>query len=188
MDFGHCTNLKRKAEFKKKPYLVWKREAAERQKIKREEVKRIVQQKILAKEEIKSKVADEACVRIMHLPEELKIHILHHLAVKQLELLHLPPITLRAVLQVQERDDRHAKELIKSTWLPRLLDKDDKISLFKMAKIARLVPNCPVVKPSSYWHRCESGFCAWFAPEGGWDVFHAKNHVKCGMYHCVNFD
>ena len=188
MDFGQLNTLKKRIEYKRSQYVIWKEEAAEKQKIKREEIKKAARQKILDKKEITSKIADEACVRITNLPEELQIHILHHLEVKQLQLLQLPPFTLRAVLQVQERNDTHAKELIKSTWLPRLLDKDDKLALLNLAKRAKLVPTCPVVKPSPYWHRCSSGFCAWFAPEGGWDSFHAKNHVKCGMYQCVDFE
>ena len=188
MEFGQLNNLKKRVESKRSQYVIWKEEAAEKQKIKREEIKKAARQKILDKKEITSKIADEACVRITNLPEELQIHILHHLEVKQLQLLQLPPLTLRAVLQVQERNDTHAKELIKSTWLPRLLDKDDKLALLNLAKRAKLVPTCPVVKPSPYWHKCSSGFCAWFAPDGGWDSFHAKNHVKCGMYQCVDFE
>ena len=121
MEFRQRTNLKRKSEFKRSQYLIWKEEASEKQKVKREEIKKLAQQNVFDKKEITIKIADEACVRIMNLPQELQIHILHHLEVKQLQLLQLPPLTLRAVLQVQERNDSHAKELIKSTWLPGYL-------------------------------------------------------------------
>ena len=177
------TNLKKRSQFD-----IWKSEAAERQRRQREEDLRIARQKILDEEEMKRKVGDEACWRIEMLPKELQIYILHQLEVKQLQLLQLPPSTLRAVLQAGEKDGAPAKELVKSTWNKRILDKDDKIALHTLGKKAKLLPDCPVAKPSPYWHRCKA-FCAWEAPDGGWDVFHATKHQKCSrFYGCIDFE
>ena len=105
---------------------IWKIEAAERQKRQREETLKIARQKILDENSLKRKIADEACLRIQTLPIELQFYILHHLEIKQLQLLQLPESTLRAVLQAGEKDGTHAKELVKSTWSKRISDKDDK--------------------------------------------------------------
>ena len=61
------------------------------------EVRRAFEEKRRAEE---NAIAEEAFKRIPDLPEELKIHILHHLSVTLIEKLELPTSTLRAVLQV----------------------------------------------------------------------------------------
>ena len=60
------------------------------------EVKRAFEEKRRAEE---NEIAEEAFTRIPDLPEELKMHILHHLSVSLIEKLELPISTLRAVLQ-----------------------------------------------------------------------------------------
>ena len=60
------------------------------------EVKRVVEEKKRAEE---NEIAEEAFTRIPHLPEELKMLILHHLSASLIEKLELPISTLRAVLQ-----------------------------------------------------------------------------------------
>ena len=62
----------------------------------RREVKRALEEKKKAEE---NEIADEAFTRIPNLPEELKMHILHHLSATLIEKLELPVSTLRAVLQ-----------------------------------------------------------------------------------------
>ena len=171
------TNPKKRSQF-----VIWKMEAAEREKIQRETAK----QKVFQEIETKRREADEACMRIKTLPNEIKCFILHFLDLKKLELLQMDISTLRSVLQAG--GSKNTKELVKSIWLPRILkDKDAKLALHSLGKKANLLPACPVAQPSPYWHRCTS-FCVWFAPAGGWDAFHATRHKKCGMYQCIDFD
>ena len=47
-----------------------------------------------------NEIAEEALARIPALPDELKVHILHHLSTILIEKLDLPIPMLRAVLQV----------------------------------------------------------------------------------------
>ena len=176
-------NLKKMSQFD-----IWKIEAAERQRREREETLRMARQKILHEKKMEKQIGDEALARLALLPKELQIYILHHLEVKQIQLLQFPPSTLRAVLQAGERTGTPPTELVKKTWIKRIMDKDDKLTIFSMAKKAKLLPTCPVVKPSPYWHRCKA-FCPWYAPDGGWDVFHATKHQKCSrFYGCIDFD
>ena len=81
-------------------------------------------------------IAEEACSRICHLPEELKILILHHLDLSLLHRLNLAGPHLRSVLQAKEPKGTH--QLVMSTWLPRLLTMEDKAALIDMAKDANL--------------------------------------------------
>ena len=61
------------------------------------EARRAFEEKKRAEE---NEIAEEAFTRIPALPEELKMHILHHLSATIIEKLELPISTLRAVLQV----------------------------------------------------------------------------------------
>ena len=117
-------------------------------------------------------IAEEAFTYIPDLPEELKIQILHHLSVTLIEKLELPISTLRAVLQA--REPTGTQELVKWSWMHRVVFSAELHALVRLAKKADLVPICPVVKPSIYDHSC-SNFCKWFAPQGDWEAFYAKN-------------
>ena len=156
---------KRKDAEKKKSAEARKRKATEKKK-----EKKIAEEKRKAEEKI---IADEACSRIIGLPGELKIYILHHFSVKFLQKLNLPTSLLRLVLQAEEPSV--SQELVRSTWLPRLDTNEDKLALFRMAEQADLVPTCPVLKPSLFGHNCAT-FCPWFAPRGGWDAMYEKHY------------
>ena len=119
------------------------------------------------------KMADEALRRIEDLPQELKIQILHHLSITTIQKLNLPSSMLRSVLQAQE--STWSQELVKSTWMPRMLTTSDTLALMKMAEEADLVPRCPVIKPSIYNHPC-SILCPWFGPPKGWNKHFETNH------------
>ena len=64
----------------------------------KKEVKRVLDEKRRAEE---NEIAEEAFTRIPHLPEELKMLILHHLSVSLIEKLELPFSTLRSVMQAK---------------------------------------------------------------------------------------
>ena len=81
-------------------------------------------------------IAEEACSRICHLPEELKISILHHLDLSLLHRLNLAGPHLCSVLQAKEA--KGTQQLVMSTWLPRILTMEDKAALIDMAKDANL--------------------------------------------------
>ena len=119
------------------------------------------------------KMADEALRRIEDLPQELKIQILHHLSITTIQKLNLPSSMLRSVLQA--RESTGSQELVKSTWMPRMLTTSDTLALMKMAEEADLVPRCPVIKPSIYNHPC-SILCPWFGPPKGWNKYFERNH------------
>ena len=169
------------------------------------EARRAFEEKKRAEE---NEIAEEAFTRIPALPEELKMHILHHLTATLIEKLELPISTLRAVLQVhisyffqgwtilqptdckmleyssnrlqlllQAREPTGSQELVKWTWMHRVVFSAEWLALIRLAKKADLVPVCPVVKPSIFNHSC-SNFCKWFAPQGGWEAFYAKNHAR----------
>ena len=76
----------------------------------------------------------------------------------------------------QAREPTGTQELVRSSWLHRVVFSAEWLALIRLAKKADLVPACPVVKPSVFKHSC-SNFCKWFAPQGGWEAFYAKNPV-----------
>ena len=136
------TNPKKRSQF-----VIWKMEAAEREKIQRETAK----QKVFQEIETKRREADEACMRIKTLPNEIKCFILHFLDLKKLELLQMDLSTLKSVLQAG--GSKNTKELVKSIWLPRIVkDKDAKLALHSLGKKANLLPACPVAQPLSLIH------------------------------------
>ena len=87
--------------------------------------------------------AEEACLRIAQLPQEIKIYILHFLRPRLIRKLRLPVPLLRSVLQAEEPNG--TKELVENTWCHRLPSNKDKFALFKLARKASL---CSEVKPS----------------------------------------
>ena len=78
---------------------------------------------------------------------------------------------------MQAREVIGRQELVKSTWIERVVFSAEWLALIRLAKRADLLPACPLVKPSIYNHSC-SNFCSWFAPQGGWEAFYAKNHSR----------
>ena len=69
------------------------------------------------------------------------------------------------------------QELVKSTWMHRVVFSAEWLALTRLARKSDLVPICPVVKPSIFNHSC-GNFCKWFAPQGGWEAFYAKDHAR----------
>ena len=141
--------------------------------------KKAAEEKRLARERA---AADEACLRIFYLPEELKIYVLHFLNVRLIKKLKLPAPLLRAVLQAEEL--KGTQELIKFTWIHRLHSNRDRFALSKLAQEANLLPDCPVVKPPFMMHICNA-LCSWFAPDGGWDAVFALVPKRFAGYKCT---
>ena len=80
-------------------------------------------------------------------------------------------------LLLQAREPTGSQELVKSTWMHRVVFSADWLALIRLASKSDLMPICPVVKPSIFNHSC-SNFCKWFAPQGGWESFYAKNQAR----------
>ena len=108
-------------------------------------------------------------------------------------------------LLLQAREPAGSRELMKWTWMHRVVFSGEWLALIRLAEKADLVPVCPVAKkPLGRWtsswgpilytpmevnHSC-SIICNWFAPPGGWEAFYEDAEWKTNVFglssHCCN--